>query len=82
MNSVIESVANLLRIHRDTFRPKLIDCCPECDSEKIVFPKIRGRKNKNESGGINWRCSNCGCAGFQSGCLVVVTKDAKQPGSV
>jgi len=27
-------------------------------------------------------CSECGCAGFQSGCMVVVTRDGKQRGSV
>jgi len=27
-------------------------------------------------------CSGCGCAGFQSGCMVVVTRDGKQRGSV
>jgi hypothetical protein len=46
-------------------------------SDKIVFPKSLGRKKKNEPDGINWRCSDCGCAGFQSGCMVVVTRDGK-----
>jgi hypothetical protein len=34
-----------------TFIPGKIERCPECDSEKIVFPKSRGSKRKNESGG-------------------------------
>jgi hypothetical protein len=50
------------------FIPRKIDRCPECDSEKIVFPKSRGKK-KDEAGGINWGCSDCRCAGFQSGCV-------------
>jgi hypothetical protein len=37
----------------NTFIPGRIDRCPECDSEKIVFPESRSRKRKNESGGIN-----------------------------
>jgi hypothetical protein len=51
----------------------------DCDSEKIVFPESRGSKRKNESGGINWRCSDCGCTGFQSGCVVVVTSGGNNP---
>jgi hypothetical protein len=62
-----------------TFIPARIDRCPECDSEKIGFPKSRRRKKENESRGINWRCSDCGCAGFQSGCVVVVTRNGKEP---
>src|SRR6266566_1706963 len=46
------------------------------------FSKEPGSKSKNESAGIKWRCSDCGCAGFQSGCLVVVTRDGNQRGSV
>jgi len=61
--------------------PGRIAYCPECDSDKKGFRKGRGRK-KNESREINWQCSDCGCAGFQSGCTVVVTRDGKQPGSV
>src|SRR5882724_7514210 len=72
MNSVIEVVANLLRIRGDDFIPGRIDHCSECNSDKIVFPKSRGRKKKNESRGINWRCSERGCTGFQSTCTVVV----------
>jgi hypothetical protein len=64
------------------FLPAKIELCPECNSAKIVLPKSQGRKKENESGGIKWRCSDCGCAGFQSGCVVVVTRDGKQPGSV
>jgi hypothetical protein len=64
-----------------TFIARIIDRCPECDSEKIAFPKSQGSK-KNESDGIRWRCSECGCAGFQSGCVVVVTIDGNQPGSI
>jgi hypothetical protein len=45
----------------------------------MVFLESRGNKRKNESYGINWRCSDCGCAGFQSGCMVVVTRDGKEP---
>jgi hypothetical protein len=56
-----------------------IDRCPECDSEKMVFYKSRGRKKKNESRRIKWCCSDCGCVGFQSGCIVVVTSDGKKP---
>jgi hypothetical protein len=63
-------------------RPFIIDRCPECDSEKIVFPESRGRRRKNESDGIKWRCSGCVCTGFQSGCLAVVTRDAKQGGII
>ena len=55
---------------------------PECDSDKIVFPKRRANKRKNESVGIKWRCSDCACTGFQSSCMVVVTRDGKQLGSV
>jgi hypothetical protein len=73
---------NSLRIGGDDFHPGRIPRCPECDSEKIVFPVSRGRKRKSEPGEISWRCSDCGCAGFQSGCIVVVTRDGKQPGSV
>jgi hypothetical protein len=58
------------------FLPVRVDRCPECDSEKMVFPKSRGKKN--ESLGISWRCTDYGCAGFQSGCMVVVTRDGKQ----
>jgi len=65
-------------IRGDDFHTGRIDHCPECDSQKIVFPKSRGRK-KNESRGIKWRCSDCCCAGFQSGCMVVVTRDGKEP---
>jgi hypothetical protein len=51
MESVIEVVANLLRIHRDTFIPGRIDRCPECNSDKLVFPKSRSKKKENESRG-------------------------------
>jgi hypothetical protein len=59
-----------LRIVERTFRPARIDRCHECDSDTIVDPKSRGKKNESE--GINLRCSDCGCAGFQSGCTVMV----------
>jgi len=39
-------VANPLRIREDDFIPGRIDHCPECDSEKVVFPRSRGRKKK------------------------------------
>jgi hypothetical protein len=57
-----------------TFTMGRIDRCPKCDSEKIVFPESWGRKKEKESRGIKWRCSDCGCAGYQSGCIVVVTR--------
>jgi len=59
--------------------PAKIELCPECNSDKLVFPESRGRKQRNESRGIKWCCSDCGCSGFQSGCLVVVTRDGNQP---
>jgi hypothetical protein len=70
----MEAVANLLRIRGDDFILRRIARCPECNSAKIVFPKSRGKKRKNESGGIKWHCSDCGCAGFLGGCIVVVTR--------
>jgi len=83
MESVIEVVANLLKESVETtFTTRRIDRCPNCDSEEIVFSESRGRKRKNESRGIKWRCSDCGCAGFQSGSVVVVTRDGKPFGSV
>jgi hypothetical protein len=52
MNSVIEVVADLLKQSVETtFIPGRIDHCPECDSDKIVFPKSRSSKSKNEPAG-------------------------------
>jgi hypothetical protein len=52
VDSIIEVVANLLRIVETGFIPGRIDHCAECDSDKMVFPKSRGRKKKNETAGI------------------------------
>jgi hypothetical protein len=79
MDSVIEVVANHLRIRGNDFHTRKNRHCPECDLDTIVFPKSRGSKKKNKSRGIKWRCSECGCAGFQTGYTVVVTRDRKQP---
>ena len=32
-----------------------------------------GTNSKTEPAGIKWRCSDCGCAGFLSGCTVAVS---------
>jgi hypothetical protein len=45
------------------------------------FPRRLRTNSQNELGGIKGRCSDSGCAGFQSACIVVVTGDGKQPGS-
>jgi hypothetical protein len=45
------------------------------------FSHTRETNKKTESRGTKWRCSDCGCTGFQSGC-VVVTKEGMQSGSV
>jgi predicted nuclease of predicted toxin-antitoxin system len=36
-----------------------------------------GTNRKNRSDVIKWRCCECGCAGFQSGCIVVVTRETR-----
>lgn len=53
------------------FFPSRISNCPECNSDKITFP----RQRYGASPGSAWRCSECGCAGSQSGCTVVITED-------
>jgi hypothetical protein len=65
-------IANFLRTTEKLSYRGRIDRCPECDSEKIVFPKSWESKRKNEARGINWRCSDYACVGFQSDCSVAV----------
>src|SRR5215831_2499490 len=47
--------------------------CSEYDSDRIVFQESQDGKRKNKSQEIEWRCSDCGRPGFQSGCIVVMT---------
>ena len=61
-----------------TMFPSRIANCPECDSDKIVFPLQPGERGKDVSSGDDWRCSECSCAGSQSGCTVIVTRVGKR----
>ena len=39
----------------------------------LSSPHRPATKRKSEADGINWPCSDCGCAGFQNGCSVAVS---------
>ena len=83
MDSVIEVVANLLKESVETtFIPRRIDRCPECDSEKMVFPESRARKRRPNPEESTGAVRTVAVQGLQSGCAVVVTRDGKQPGIV